>query len=854
MFEWQVNEDDKPFASPVEGEDAPARRWRVNWRLLLALVAGCVVIALGLLRWRIAERDAAVRADITRFVTYEERSRLFGLTDNAASLLAAEVPREWRQEYLATFPDPGEGQAVALEVGEIALRDDGALVTVRLDGQAQVRYYRLEENGWRRAPLPQAEWGEEERLLSSPLVPALRFRHRDETFARALDSDLATLTEQVSKWEGWTRPQYIHIQPDEFGAPLLQENASFVRLNSPQLLSYPRAVGGEGAVRLALAQALFRLAGPQPPAEPTEQEPEHEVLPPALAGAARFVEAARHVSAMRWALSPEEQERLRELWRGQLSRERWFSPFLTAPQTRRQIDVQNPSRAEASALLAADYIYETGGPEKLAAIVNGTEGAQTWDRLLQQRLGRFAADLDREVAAYTWGGVAAVRALDEQASSPAVAVPFQTSGGQSHPDLLGEFYAQVPDADEPILVQTAGADIRLSDGTQIPPDCVGFDGPVEVDGDWLDVGTRLRANRITLHEVLPPSEPESALPPAETIAYLLDTTPPQTLLALQPDGSTAPLVQVGDQQISALVRRPGDPARFLLQYQPLGCNWIWLLLYDPTSGVTARWLSPPNLGYVFMEALWPSGADNAQDLLAFIYPRATSGTYYTILHGEGQTLVEPEGELPGNVYPVGVQADSDRIVMMSWGEGRVELLDPASGEMESPIELSSSFITGIDLSADGRYLTYVPAAQPGAAAPASEPLEPALRVLDLTTGEEETFSFGSEVIYNWMGNHLGDKVLMVVGSNGSTGVPMAGSRLLLLDPANPNEQQAVAVLGAGEEIPWAFSCGENRVLYALGRDISPTETEWQVRLWNPADGSTTTLLQADHLLQPLACP
>jgi hypothetical protein len=105
-----------------------------------------------------------------------------------------------------------------------------------------------------------------------------------------------------------------------------------------------------------------------------------------------------------------------------------------------------------------------------------------------------------------------------------------------------------------------------------------------------------------------------------------------------------------------------------------------------------------------------------------------------------------------------------------------------------------------------------------------------------------------------MGNHLGDKVLMVVGPNGSTGEPVAGSRLLLLDPANPNEQQAVAVLGVGEEIPWAFSCGENRVLYALGRDISPLETEWQVRLWNPADGSTTILLEADHLLQPLACP
>jgi hypothetical protein len=741
-----------------------------------------------------------------------------------------------------------------LEVGEIALREGGALVTVLLDGQPQVRYYRLEENGWQRAPLPQGEWGEEERLLSSPLVPALRFRHRDETFARALDSDLATLTEQASKWEGWTHPQYIHIQPDEFGEPLLQENAFFVRLNSPQLFSYPRVVGGEGAVRLALAQALFRLAGPQPPAEPTEQEPEHTAPPPALAGAARFVEAARHVSAMRWALSTEEQEQLRELWRGQLSRDRWFSPFLTAPQTRRQIDVQNPSRAEASALLAADYIYETQGPDKLAAIVNGTEGAQSWDSLLQQLLGRFAAELDREVAAYTWGGVAAVRALDERASTPQVAVPFQTSGGQSHPDLLGEFYAQVPGADEPILVQTAGADIRLSDGTQIPPDCVGFDGPVEVDGDWLDVGTRLRANRITLHEVLPPSEPESAPPPAGTIAYLLDTTPPQTLLALQPDGTTFPLARVGDQQISALVRRPGDPTRFLFQYQPLGCNWIWLLLYDPASGVVGRWLSPPNLGYVFMEALWPSGADSAQDLLAFIYPRATSGTYYTILRGAGQTLVEPEGELPGNVYPIGVQADSDRIVMMSWGEGRIELLDPISGEMEQSIELSSSFITGIDLSADGRYLTYVPAARPGAVAPASEPLEPALRVLDLTTGEEQTLAFASDVIYNWMGSHLGDKVLMVIGPNGGTGVPVAGSRLLLLDAANPNEQQVVAVLGAGEEIPWAFSCGENRVLYAMGRDLSPLETEWQVRLWNPADGSTTTLLQADHLLQPLACP
>jgi hypothetical protein len=110
------------------------------------------------------------------------------------------------------------------------------------------------------------------------------------------------------------------------------------------------------------------------------------------------------------------------------------------------------------------------------------------------------------------------------------------------------------------------------------------------------------------------------------------------------------------------------------------------------------------------------------------------------------------------------------------------------------------------------------------------------------------------VIHALLDNQMGDQVLAVVGPNSGNALPPAGSRLVALDPANPQEQAVVAVLTFEEEIPWAFSCADGRVIYQITRRATSGQTPVEVRLWDSSDRSTTTLLQTNRQLQPLACP
>jgi hypothetical protein len=151
MLEWQVTEDEALFLDPLE-EQPPRRRWRIPWRMLLALLLGCAIVALALFRWRIAERERQMRADLTEFVTLEERARLFGLEENQNRLLVSNTPDEWTERYLDTFLDPEDTYAVQTELGPVEWNGDTAIAAVRLNGSPQLRRYRLTDDGWRAQP------------------------------------------------------------------------------------------------------------------------------------------------------------------------------------------------------------------------------------------------------------------------------------------------------------------------------------------------------------------------------------------------------------------------------------------------------------------------------------------------------------------------------------------------------------------------------------------------------------------------------------------------------------------------------------------------------------------------------
>lgn len=839
MFKWESEEDRQTLVAPP----APGRPWRPR-RLWLVLLAGLVLLGmagLALLRGRLAERQQAMRQDVAAFVEREERARLFGQRDLAPELVAPGVPRSWYSDYLETFVPADEARPLDLTIEDVTFDGTGALVTLRLDGRTQARYYRLAGREWRRAPLPNAAWGAALMTAGLPNDRTVVFRPRDAAFARSVARDLPALFDQLARWPGELGLEQIEIEPTEFHEALVLDEGTRIILNSPLLVPLDEELDGEATVRLALAEALFQRAGPEP------------VTIPPLPGSDRFVSAAKTVAISRWSLPAEAQASRREEWRSRLHGQ-WLSPFFGVwiTQGDETVAPAPPQQAEAAALLVADFIHRAAGPQALATVIRELLGAATWDQVFQDTLGRPTITVEGDVVASEGlsGGPPPDVALSLNR------LPLATKVLRVDLPSARQLYVGGPSPHQPVLVELPNArDLVSAEG--VPLSCISPHSIVDIEGTWLDVGYRLRANRITIRELAMPIVLEP--PPPDTIAYLIErfvetSQSRATLVALRAGGTTVPVAELAAAAYSAtpFVVTSADSLGIIFRLELPDCDRALLILHDLTHGTDSQWLAPPARRLPGTSWLVPRAEQ--QDLLLFQASTQRTATgptgrrtwQYSLLKRDNRLVVQPRGDLDPSLQPWGWSAATDRIVAVSPGETlRVALIDPTS-QATTWLDLPSGPI-GIPSrpSVDGRWLAYLTHSQ------GRSSTFDTLRALNLVSGEEVTVLRGAadEGLFwaTWSANPNDDRLLVPAGRvvNGHLEV----TRLLIVRATQPGIFSVAAQIAEGEQLFGdPVLCPDDRILYTV-----ETGTRFLVRL-HAAGAAPVTVLEARHPLRPLACP
>jgi hypothetical protein len=656
--------------------------------------------------------------------------------------------------------------------------------------------------------------------------------------------DLPALTEEMAEWSSARSnarlPERIEVQAVEFREPLLRSEEERVVLNSP-LLVPPSSLGGEEAVRLALAHDLFGRAH--------AVEPEESGLP----GRGRFIGAAHAVAAMRWALPPDEQARLRDDWRSRLEDE-WGSPFFSGVRTGLRIDVVEPNRAEATALLAADYLYEKHGPDALGDIAREAATADSWDVILLGRLGQYTAHLNAEIEAYARGGMEAANRVEEVAPGVTpVALPFDTGRVEPLPSSQSRFQVEVPGASEPIIVHASGATISNPQGNPLPPPCISLYGDIRIHGDWIDVGRELQATRIeTRGEIVPPLAADWTPAPPETIAYFItfqqgstEAPPTQVIAALQPDGTMVPLGRFTNSGLSSVVQR-GETLQFAISQERAMCNHRSFGLYEPVSGLVSYWPTQPEVGGAIGGVL---SRPDSPDLLAYTYG---DGTIYSLLETGGSNRVTPLGRAEGFGYPRAWRPGTGEVVTINPEQSVFRFVDPVSGDLQRSLEVEGAPLWSMQLSADGRYLSYLSAPSLPELGGQPDFGNATLHIYDLVEETEETLAFAGEQLFLWSIGAQSDTLPLVVGVAGDEAEAWLprGSRLLAVDPADPQNYVVADEVSDEEFIVSALNCASGSILYTVMKDEGK---DFEVRFW-PSNGRPPVPVEAGDSNWPLACP
>jgi hypothetical protein len=370
MPEWQIITDSDDFPNPMP-EESPHPRPHRWWWIFIGIVVVVVMLGFITLQRQLAERQVAIRNDLTAFIYEEESVRHYGDPDQATTLAIAGTPLTWLQAYRQTFQtDRSKSPPTAITLGEIDFDGQCAVVKTELDNAAQIRTYCLnDERQWRRAPLSPVTWGAKD-SIDLPDDVRLEFRARDQAFAEALALDLAQFFERVTKLTSSPiEVAEIIIEPSELLPPLVYQNEQLLVVNSPDLAYLDeKHPSGQIAVRLALAEALLRQASPAlNSADP-------------LPGGDQFQRAALTVLAMHLLLPADSQEELLGAWHHQLD-EQWFSPFF-ADALPTEFTVP-PEQIELATVLTAEYIYQIAGPEALVILMQQLPTAKSWDTLFK---------------------------------------------------------------------------------------------------------------------------------------------------------------------------------------------------------------------------------------------------------------------------------------------------------------------------------------------------------------------------------------------------------------------------------------------------------------------------------------
>ncbi|HYN88269.1 MAG TPA: hypothetical protein VER55_07055 [Ardenticatenaceae bacterium] len=832
MLEWRSDE-----AFPPEGlpEDQPRRWTRRRSRLVLGLLLAAALVGLLGLRSRLNERREAMRRDVVAFAEQEERLRRFGLRERAEELVAPDAPDAWRAAYLDSFETSGDAEPVELEVTAVSFDGNGALATLRLGEETNQRYYRLAGTSWRRAPIPLLAWGAERRI-ELPDGRDVVFHERDRAFAERLAHDLPGLLSLLGQWPGARLVHVFRIEPGEFGEAVVRDRSFQIAINSPALIRrHPDDLSPDSTVRLALAQALFQRLAPVQDAASS------------LPGAPSFFAAASTVSATRWALSPPEQERMVQRWRGQLEHG-WVSPFTSAvfdgPE---RVTFAYTAAARVAMLLTADHIERAHGSETLTTMTRKLRRAATWDEVFQATLRQLPIMVEGQVAAEAGipGGPTAEALARFQGST------LQVNWLPQRAPNASVIFVRVNGTGHPILVDLTGQ-TEFTGIQNVPLNCLPAQSEVDIQGDWLEVGYRMRANRISVRYVELPLAIDQA--PPDTIAYLEEAEgergQPARLLALRNDGSTVQIGGLGRpaSRILASFTRGTGAATLLVDVGLADCNATWLINADPLAGTTNQWLTPQSDRVELIRR--PDRGDLLLFQTSFApQPGSTAGEsswQYTRLIPEGGLLISQQTRLSAELWPWGWSPTTQRLVVV-YQDTRVGLVDLGSAQETTWYDLQGAlFWVAPPQAAGASWFAYVTRTTTG-----SEDSY-ALRLLDLATGADTLVVQGTDGEAlgwpAWSPNPADEHLIVAAGAGDRRDlVPM---RLLAVRP-NPPISVTVAVEFAEDErlISPPVVCVDGRLLYAVQKN-----DRIFTRLHAPGAEPLVVGERNNRPLFPLACP
>ncbi|HYN89173.1 MAG TPA: hypothetical protein VER55_11610, partial [Ardenticatenaceae bacterium] len=575
----------------------------------------------------------------------------------------------------------------------------------------------------------------------------------------------------------------------------------------------------------------------------------------ALPGAPAFMAAARTVSVLRWALSSVEQERMVLAWRARLEGG-WTSPFTTAtfgPQG--EILPVDSARARAAALLTADFLYRTRSPGTLAAIARAMPGTATWDEVFQAALPQLPLMVEAQAA--------------QEAGIPGGPTPNGVAGLERSP-VRAEWlhrrpanenavFARVSGSPYPVLVQVSGE--TTSTGQQhVPLECAPARSEIDIQGEWLQVGYRLRATHISIQHLGLPLSIDAA--PPDTIAYLQEAEgergEPAHLVALRSDGSTVRIADLGRpaSAVSAnLMRSIGSPP-LLLEVRLAGCIATWLIHADPLAGTADWWLMPQSER---VELVWrPDRGDILRFQTSFpSQPGSTAEStwQYMQLTAESGTPISQQTELPAEFWPWGWSAALQRLVVMDQ-VSRVGLVDLDGAEETIWYDLYGEFLwLAPPGSTEAPWFVYV--ARTGVAGDDSS----MLRLLNLATGSDtlllqsaEGEGFGWPA---WSPNPDAQQLVVAVGpvtddplSAGPLVGPLLPMRLLVVRPDQPGFATVATEFAEDERlISPPVVCADGSLLYTVAKNSRAF-----TRLHAPGSKPLVVGEPSQRPLFPRACP
>lgn len=791
MFDWRFTEEDEPLPALPS---TPRRRWTRRtfaWLalgLLLVLIGGGIAARL----WWERHLDR-METDLRAFILDEERDRLFGRVERVPYLVAEGVSYTWWRAYQQTFTTAATPRPVDVEIQHITINGDQALVMLALDGVPYMRAYRIWRGVWRRAEVPPEAWGEERLAQQVPNGVYVIYRPRDRAFATTLARDLPALFDLLETSGHPVTVEQIEIEPHELQPPLIFAGERRIVLNSPLLL--PPDGDGAERVRMALASTLLARALP-----PAEDETPHDAL----------VRAATDMLAAHWAMPSDTYQAYVDEWRDRLRDEASLRLVLGAPfyPPLRAGVLVNPETLDAAAHIAAAYLIEQADPATLIQMLNAP--AASWDERLQTFYQRTTRQLETELVAFVAGRPTTPRA------TTADDLPFYAHIAL-YDSSLPAFILDSDTRETPIIAELR-PQTRISSGSgvDIPPTCVPTGALVEVDGTWQTEGRHLLASRMTVREPLGGVWPPFGTAPPNTIAFLTqEDTQSTTLLALNENGTTTPLLHVAHTSVRfrQIPQRGDENARFLFFTWLESCQRFWFLLFNAHTGELHGWLSPrqqePDIGVNYTH--WQP--DEAAPLLIQGQPLARGfGTRYTVLTPqETPTISEfapaPITLAPGE-WPIGWSTATQRLVVRNTRtDTEIALVDMHNGErrtfsLDYRIQMHA-------LSPDGRYLAY------GAQAARQDGPPTLLLVLDLTNGATVfalPLADGAWLASLTWSLRLEDpRLLFIVQKPGET---------FTLRAANITQPNATQFILETENIPlWnAIMCPDGRLLAKLGAE------------------------------------